>query len=247
MKQKFMSKFNTVLYVMMLLPLVGQAQTKNLISTQRVFPKMDKVMEFEAGLAAHAQKYHTGDVSWRVCEVVSGPDAGAYHITEGPTSWAGEDARGDLGDKHMEDWYKNVSMYLTDRQSKSYSVYIDTLSTVALTDYTDKFNITHVYPKIGQGDNVVSMLSRLKKAWVAAGMTVAVYVVSGSGPAQYAVVTRYKQGLKEREPGFRKPFKEIFEGANGAGSYAKYLSDAALYVSENWSELLFVRKDLSSK
>jgi len=247
MKNKFKSTFSALLYVMMLLPLVGQAQTKNLISTHRVFPKMDKVMEFEAGLAAHAQKYHTGDVSWRVCEVVSGPDAGAYHITEGPTSWAGEDARGDLGDKHMEDWYKSVSMYLTDRQSKSYSVYIDTLSTVALTDYTDKFNITHVYPKIGQGENVVSIISRLKKAWAAAGMTVAVYAVSGSGPAQYAVVTRYKQGLKEREPGFRKPFKETFESVNGAGSWAKYLNDATLSINENWSELLFVRKDLSSK
>ncbi len=247
MKLNFTSKINTFLFAMMLLPLLGMAQNKNLISTQRVFPKMDKVMEFEKGLAAHAQKYHTGDVSWRVCEVVSGPDAGAYHITEGPTSWDGEDKRGDLGAAHMQDWNNNISMYLTDRQSKSYSVYIDTLSTIALTDYTDKFNIAHVYPKIGQGDNVVAMLSKLKKAWVAGGFTVAVYAVSSSGPAQYAVVTRYKQGLKEREPGFRKPFKEIYEGANGAGSWAKYLTDAAMYVDENWNELLFVRKDLSSK
>jgi len=247
MKQKLMSKFNTLLYVMMLLPLVGQAQTKNLISTHRVFPKMDKVMEFEKGLAAHAQKYHTGDVKWRVSEIVSGPDAGGYHITEGPTSWEGEDARGDLGAEHMKDWYQNISMYLTDRQSKSYSVYIDTLSTIALADYTDKFNIQHIYPKIGQSDNVVAVLSKFKKAWVAGGFTVAVYAVSGSGPSQYAVVTRYKQGLKERTPGFRKPMKEIYEGVNGAGSWAKYLSDIALYVDESWSELLFVRKDLSSK
>lgn len=247
MKLNFSSKINTFVCCMMLLPILCIAQTKNVISTQRVFPKMDKVMEFEKGLAAHAQKYHTGDVSWRVCEVVSGPDAGAYHITEGPTSWDGEDKRGDLGAAHMQDWNNNISMYLTDRQSKSYSVYIDTLSTVALTDYTDKFNIGHVYPKIGQGDNVVAMLSKLKKAWVAGGFTVAVYAVSGSGPAQFAVVTRYKQGLKEREAGFRKPFKEIYEGANGAGSWAKYLSDAALYIDENWAELLFVRKDLSSK
>jgi hypothetical protein len=247
MKLNLTSKISTFLCFMMLLPMVGMAQTKNVISTHRVFPKMDKVMEFEKGLAAHAQKYHTGDVSWRVSEVVSGPDAGAYHIVEGPTSWEGEDARGDLGEKHMEDWYKKVSMFLTDRQTKGYSVYIDTLSTIAMTDHTDKFNISHIYPKIGQGDNVVAILSKLKKAWAAAGMTVAVYAVSSSGPTQYAVVTRYKQGLKERTPGFRKPFKEIFEGANGAGSWAKYLNDITLYVDEQWSELLFVRKDLSSK
>ena len=242
-----MSKFNTLLYVMMLLPLVGQAQTKNLISTHRVFPKMDKIMEFEAGLATHAQKYHTGDVSWRVFEIQSGPDAGGYHIVEGPTSWEAEDARGDLGAAHMQDWHKSVSAYLTDKQSAGYSVYIDTLSTIAMGDHTDKINITHIYPKIGQADNVVSMLSRFKKAWAASGMTVAVYVASGSGPTQYAIVTRYKQGLKERAAGFRKPMKETFESVNGAGSWAKYLNDAVLYVDENWSELLFIRKDLSSK
>ncbi len=247
MKLNFKVKISTILYVMMLLPLAGQAQDKNVISTHRVFPKMDKIMEFESGLAAHAQKYHTGDVSWRVFEIQSGPDAGGYHITEGPTSWEGEDARGDLGPAHMQDWHKNVSMYLTDRESSGYSVYIDSLSTIALGDFTDKINISHVYPKIAQGDNVVQIIRKLKKTWMANGMTVAVYAASSSGPAQYTIVTRYKQGLKERAPGFRPPFKETYEKVNGAGSWAQYLSDAAQYVQENWSELLFLRKDLSSK
>ena len=247
MNLKISSKINTFLCIMMLLPFAGMAQTKNVLSTHRVFPKMDKIMEFEAGLAAHAQKYHTGDVAWRVFEIQSGPDAGGYHITEGPTSWEAEDARGDLGAAHMTDWHKNVAMYLTDRQSAGYSVYIDSLSTIALGDFTDKINITHVYPKIAQGDNVISIIKRLKKAWMANGMTVAVYAASSSGPAQYTVVTRYKQGLKERTPGFREPFKETFEKANGAGSWAQYLSDAAASIQENWSELLFMRKDLSSK
>ncbi len=247
MKLKFSSRINTILYVMMLLPLVGQAQVKNVISTHRVFPKMDKIMEFESGLAAHAQKYHTGDVSWRVFAIQSGPDAGGYHITEGPTSWEGEDARGDLGAAHMQDWHKNVSMYLTDKQSAGYSVYIDSLSTIALGDFTDKINITHVYPKIGQSDNVINIIRKLKKTWVANGATVAVYAVSSSGPAQYSLVTRYKQGLKERTPGFRPPFKETYEKVNGAGSWTQYLNDGALYLDNIWSELLFMRKDLSSK
>ena len=247
MKLNFTSKINTFLCFMMLLPMVGMAQTKNVISTQRVFPKMDKIMEFESGLAAHAQKYHTGDVSWRVFAIQSGPDAGGYHITEGPTSWEGEDARGDLGAAHMQDYHKNVAMYLTDRHSAGYSVYIDSLSTIALGDFTDNINITHLYPKIGQGDHVVNMIRKFKKAWVASGMTVAVYVASSSGPGQYTIVTRYKQGLKERTPGFRKPIKETFEAVNGEGSWAQYLRDAAEYVNESWSELLVMRKDLSSK
>ena len=247
MIKNFFFKTKTFFLLCMLIPFAGMSQTKNLISTQRVFPKMDKVLEFEKAIAAHAQKYHTGNAFWRVFAIQSGPDAGGFHITEGPTSWEAEDARGDLGADHKLDWNKNVAIYLTDRQSVGYSVYIDSLSTVALGDFSDKINISHVYPKIGQGDNVVNMIKKLKKTWTSIGVTVAVYSASSSGPAQYTLVTRYKQGLKEREPGFRKPFKDAYEAANGVGTYAQYLKNAAEYIQENWSELLFMRSDLSSK
>jgi hypothetical protein len=231
----------------LMIPVIGFGQTKNVISTHRVFPKIDKVLEFEKAVAAHAQKYHKGDVAWRVFEIQSGPDFGGYHITEGPTSWEGLDSRGNLGDEHNMDWHKNVAIYLTDRQSASYSIYQDSLSTVALGDFSDKINISHVYPKVGQGENVVKMIKKLRKTWMNTGASVAVYVASSSGKAQYTVVTRYKQGLKERATGFRPPFKEAYEAANGEGAYNQYFKDAAEYVEESWSELLFLRKDLSSK
>lgn len=247
MKLKFSSKINVLLCFMMVLPMLGIAQTKNLLSTHRVFPKMDKIMEFESGLAAHAQKYHTGDVKWRVYEIQSGPDAGGYHIVEGPSSWEGEDGRGDLDAAHMQDWNKNVAAYLSERGSAGFSTYIDTLSTIALEDWTDKVNITHLYPKIGQNDNVINMIRKFKKTWMALGMTVAVFQASSSGPNQFAIATRYKQGLKERTPGFRKPFKDTYESVNGAGSWTQYLNDSATFLQEAWSELLYSRKDLSSK
>jgi hypothetical protein len=233
--------------IIMAMPFTGIGQTKNVISFHRVFPKMDKVLEFEKAIAAHAQKYHTGDVFWRVFAIQSGPDIGGFHITEGPTSWEAEDTRGDLGAEHKLDWNKNVAIYLTDKQSGGYAVYSDSLSTVAMGDYSDKINIVHVYPKIGKADDVVNMIKKLKKNWAVAGVTVAVYAMSSSGPAQYTIVTRYKQGLKERAADFRKPFKETYEAVNGVGSYAQYLKDAAEFVDENWSELLFLRKELSSK
>ncbi len=49
------------------------------VNTNRVFAKVDKVLEFEKALATHSQKYHTGDWKWRVFEISSGPDAGGYH------------------------------------------------------------------------------------------------------------------------------------------------------------------------
>jgi hypothetical protein len=247
MKQKLLTKLYAFVLSMLLLPFGGISQAKNVVSWQRVFPKADKVAEFEKALAAHAQKYHHGDVNWHVFAIQSGPDFGGYHITEGPKTWESEDARGEISPEHMADWNKNVAIYLTDKQSGGFSVYQDSLSTVALGDFSDKIAINHVFPKPGQGDNVMNLIKKIKKTWEAAGVTVAVYAASSSGPTQYTIVTRYKQGLKEREMGFRKPFKQVYESVNGEGSYAQYLKDIAEYIQDSWSELLFGRADLSSK
>jgi hypothetical protein len=235
------------LYVaLFMLPYLAQSQSKTLLSTHRVFPKVDKVIEFEKALAAHAKKYHKGDVAWRVFEIQSGPDFGGYQINEGPTSWTALDTRGNLGEEHHMDWHKGVAIYLTDRQSASYAVYQDSLSTIALGDFSDKINITHVYPKPGHADDLVRMIKKLRKMWQANGITVAVYAISSSGPTQYAITTRYKQGLKERESGFRKPFKELYDLVNGDAAYAQYQKDVEAYIESSWSEILFLRKDLSS-
>lgn len=222
-------------------------KAKNVISATRLFPKVDKIVEFEKALAAHAQKYHKGDHLWRVFKIESGPDAGGYHITEGPTSWTALDSRGDLGEEHMMDWHKNIAIYLKDTPSHSYSVYQDSLSTIALGSFTEKINIAHVYPKPGQSDNVELMIKKLRKNWQSEGVTVAVYVASSSGKPQYTLVTRYKNGLKEREVGYRRPFKTAYDANLGMGAYNQYLKDASEYVEESWSELLTLRKDLSSK
>jgi len=237
-----------IFFFLLLIPFCGISQTKNVISSNRVFPKVDKVLEFEKALAAHAQKFHTGDWKWRVFEIQSGPDAGGYHITEGPLSWDLLDSRGNLGTEHNNDWNKNVTIYLTERGSSSYSTFEDTLSSVALTDYADKINISHWYPKLGWGNKVREVLVEARKAWQAGGQSVAVYTSSSSGPAQYTIVTRYKQGLKERNAGFIKPgFKERYEKANGEDSFDKYIDVLREYLNDAWSELLFYRADLSSK
>jgi hypothetical protein len=184
-----------LLALWLFLPFVGMSQTKNVVSVNRYFPKVDKVQEFEKALAAHAQKYHSGDWKWRVYEIQSGPDAGGYHVTEGPNSWEQLDARGNLGTEHMNDWNKNVAIYLTEKGSSSYSVFQDSLSTVALTDYSDKISITHWFPKIGWGSKINDLIKKMKKTWQADGESVAIYTASSSGPAQYTIVTRYKQGI----------------------------------------------------
>jgi len=220
---------------------------KNVVSVLRVFPKGDKVASFEKALAAHSQKYHTGTWKWRVFTVESGPDAGGYHITEGPMSWDDVDTRGNLGKAHQADWNMNVTPLLTDRGTSSYSVYRADLSTITLTDYSNKIAINHVFPKPGYLDDTEDLIKKLKKVWEAGGQTIAVYEASSSGPQQYAFVTRYKQGLKERVTGFRKPMKERYIQSNGEGSWDEYLKGVRSFIDHSWSELLFFDPELSSK
>lgn len=236
-----------IVFILLLAPFFGIGQTKNVVNANRYFPKADKVLEFEKALTAHAQKYHKGDWKWRVYDIQSGPDAGGYHVTEGPTSWDAFDGRGNLGTEHNNDWNKTVAIYLTDKGSSNYSVYVDSLSTVQLTDFSDKIVINHMYAKPGMIGETVDLVKRLKKAWAAGNESVAVYQAINSGGPQIVTVTRLKNGLKEMADGYRKPLPERFTAANGAGSWDTYLADYAKAVESRWSELLFYRADLSSR
>jgi hypothetical protein len=236
-----------LILVLLALPLFSLAQEKNVVSVSRYFPKMDKVQQFEKALATHAQTYHKGDVKWRVFTIESGPDAGGYQVVEGPTSWDATDTRGDLGKAHMDNWSNTIQNLLTERGSNMYSVYRPDLSTVQLTDYSDKIAVNHVFPKPGYGADIEEGIKKLKKAWEAGNSTVAVYESSSSGPAQFSLVTRYKQGLKERNTGFRTPMKDRFIKANGEKSWDEYIQMQRNAIDHSWSELLFYDAKLSSK
>jgi len=208
---------------------------------------MDKVQQFEKALAAHAQAYHKGDVHWRVSTIESGPDAGGYHVVEGPTTWEATDSRGDLGKAHMDNWSNTIQNLLTERGTTSYYVYRPELSTVQPSDYSDKSAINRIFPKPGYGGDVEEAIKKLKKAWEGGNQTVAVYEASSSGAPHYAIVTRYKQGLKERNANFRSPMKDRFIKANGDKSWDEFTQLQRNALSHTWSEMLFYRKELSSK
>ena len=236
-----------LLFLLLALPLIGFGQKQTVVSTSRYFPKADKVLEFEKGLAAHIAKYHSGDWKWRVYEIQTGEDAGGFMVVEGPKSWDEFDKRGNLGDEHIKDWNKNVAPYMTDKYSSVYSEYMEDLSTVPLASFTDKISITHVFPKPGLSAMVEDVIKKIKKAWEAGTQTVAVYKSVASGPFQYTLVSRFKDGLKELEEGYRKPFKERYEAANGEGTLETNSSKITEATDHVWSELLFYRPDLSAK
>lgn len=231
----------------MLLPFAGFSQTKNVVSADRVFPKADKVVEFEKALAAHAQKYHKGNWKWRVLEIQSGPDVGGYHVVEGPNSWTTLDTRGNISKEHATDWDKSIAPLITDRGNSTYSTFNEELSTVQLTDYSDRVILNHIFLKPGMIDKFMEELKKSKAAWTAGNQSMAVYEAFASGPPQVILVSRLKNGLKELEKDYSKPMKERYNTANGAGAWDAYLKLYAECVENRWSEMLKHRADLSSK
>jgi hypothetical protein len=217
------------------------------MSTFRAFPKPDKVNDFEKALTAHAQKYHTGEWKWRTFEVLSGPDAGAYHVNEGPNTWAQLDERKNISKEHQNDWNTTLSPLTTGQGSQGYMIYREDLSSTPLTEFADKAAVVHVYPKQGFSDTIAALIKKVKVVWQKSNEPVAVYQASSSGPAQYLLVFRYKTGWKERDPAFRKPFMERYKAEYNESGYHDYLAVIQQFVEKSWSELVSFRADLSSK
>lgn len=233
--------------LLLLTPLLSIGQTKTVLNSSRYFCKPDKVQEFEKALSTHAQKYHIGDWRWRVWSIESGPDAGGYMITEGPSDWATIDGIGEISAEHQADWNKNVAPLITSQYSSSYYEFQADLSTVQLTDYSDKIIINHMTPRPGKINAVRDLITKMKKVWEAGKENVAVYSLTASGDPGFTTVTRLKNGLKELAEGYRKPLQERYNEVYGSGGFDSWLKDYADAVEKRWSELLIYHPTLSSK
>ena len=230
------------------LPFISMAQSKNVVNSQRVFPKISSTAAFEKALASHAKKYHSnGTFKWRVYAITTGPDAGGYHIIEGPGTWDEFDKRGDLGKEHTADWATSISSLLTEKNENAYGVFRDDLSTAALTNYSNKIAITHTFYKPGYATDYENALKSLKTSWEDGKQSIAVYEVSSSGQPGYNVVARYADGLKERDPQYRASMKSRYEKLNGTGSWNNYQDMLKKCVDHSWGEILEFRADLSPK
>jgi hypothetical protein len=234
-------------FVLLLLPLLGVAQTKTVITSNRLIAKNDKVTDFEKALTNHTQTYHKGDVAWRVWIIESGPDAGGYMVTEGPTTWGTLDGRADISAEHTADWDKNVLPLTTGSGQSGYYDFQTDLSTVQLTDYADKIVINHMTAKPGKINDMKALIQKMKKVWQDGNESVAVYSTVFSGEPGYIYVTRLKNGLKELAADYRKPMADRYNKAYGAGSFDRWLKDYADIVQSRWSELLTYKPELSSK
>lgn len=215
------------------------------ISSYRIMAKPGHEKQLEAALSAHAKKFHKGDHAWRVGEVMSGPDEGMYHITEGPTSWTAVDGRGDLGADHMQDYRTNVLPHVEKTAPSNYMTYQTAVSTVGATQWTNKVGITHAVARLGRGSAITESLKKWKAIYEKLGLNVAVWRTSWSGETTYALVYRLKDGFRqfdEPTPEFRKVADELF----GPGAYDQLQQASADNYSKMWSELIEFKPELGS-
>ena len=222
------------------------APKKNTLSTYRVWVKDGHSAAFKAAVAAHAQKYHTGNWKWRVNEVLTGPDGGAYQITEGPNSWTDIEGRGDLGAEHTKDYETNIMPHVEKSSPDSYVTYQESASTTAAANWSNKSAITHFYYKPGRGPATLELLKSYKKSWEKQGVNVVVWSAYASGEPQYIGVRRFKNGFLDLDAG-GPSMRKAFDDANGEGAFDKAQEELNRCIDHTVSEFIEFKPELSSK
>lgn len=227
-------------------PAAPAAPKKNTISVYRVFAKDGHTQELKAAITAHALKFHTGSWKWRVSEVLTGPDGGAFQITEGPNSWTDEEGRGDLGAEHGKDYDLNITPHVEKSTPASYLTYQQEASSTAADNWSNKSVITHYYLKPGRGPAMYALLKGFKPVYEKLGGNVVIWSSFASGEPQYVQVRRLKNGFKDFDadgPSWRKVMEEV----NGAGSADRANDEIARNVGHIVNEMIEFKPELSSK
>jgi hypothetical protein len=234
-----------VLLLLMFIPVLAFSQTKEVIGTFRVFPVPGKALEFKKALTAHVAKYHTTERKWRIFEVMTGPDAGAFHFVEGPSSWDSWEKAPQNTDAHITDWDKTVEVFVSKTTNSGYTTYNADMSTGKQSDYANNIILTHMYVSSGKISKAWDLVEKMKKAWELGNQSVAVYSTSFSGEPQIVTSRRLKNGLKELDA--PDTFADNYRKANGVNSWGDFMSSYEEAISSRWSEMLMFRADLSSK
>lgn len=218
---------------------------KNKISFFRVSVKPGHDAAFKTALTAHARKYHQGDWSWRVGEVMSGPDAGMYHINEGPFSWTTLDDRRDLGAEHMKDYETNVAPHVEKQTGDTFLAYVPALSTVTASQWSDKVVVRRYFVKLGHGAAAMEWLRNWKPVNEKIGLNIATWRTTQSGEDMISVVRRLKDGWKDLDQPTQT--QKVTDELAGAGEYAKRMQATPEHFEKVVVEMIEFKPELSSK
>lgn len=232
----------------LLFPMLAMAQSPPaaVLTSDRVWVKDGHMAAFKKALAAHVKEYHSGQWKWRVYEVLSGPDSGAFQINEGPNGWTALDGRGDLSAQHSKHYETMILPHISKSAPTMFVTFDEKLSTSPAGNWSNKAVLTRFYIKPGRSVANTAALKTNKAVWEKLGRNVAIWRSWASGQAQVIVAGRLKEGFKDFDNDTRM-YGQAYDEVNGAGSYDKYLEDVARNVDSIIGEMIEYKPELSTQ
>ena len=252
-----MKKF--LLLVFLASTLASYAQKTDLETVNTVKPKLGQKMAFEAAYKVHAAKFHKSTQNVNVYEVMSGPNAGSYHIVMGGRSFADFDKERPDAGVHGQDLDKSFFPFLEETTNATYR-FSDTLS-LRPDPNAEKFLVTvrHLKQTINMGDYRKEMSRNVKVVkemkggfWVNLSNAYYEQIWAGTSPVHVSI-RGLKDGFKSLEtdyygvapkdaPSFRDEYAKMF-GHTDWDTRTKLLDEATVKTEVY---IMKWRKDLSS-
>lgn len=240
--------------------LAAYSQKTDLATVNTVKPKLGQKMAFEAAYKLHVAKFHKADEKIAVYEILSGDNAGYYHLVNSERSYADMDKERPDAAAHSLDLDKTFFPYLEDTRNGTYRL-IDSLS-LRLDVAAEKFvvNVSHLKSDLVITDyrrelsRNVKIYLKMKQVFFA-NLSYAYYEQLWDGSDQTTVSVRnLKDGFKSLEPnyfGTNPPgtpnFRDEYvkEYGHTAWDDRVKILEGAVIKSEQYTMRL--RKDLSSQ
>lgn len=238
-----------LMYTLLLLPILAIAQTNEGLILENVMLTVnpEKIMEFEAGLAAHNKKFHAdGPYGARVYNVLNGKNAGKYMLIMGPLPWSAMDGR-PSSKEHTDDNNKNISKYLTPDVEVNYMKMHPELSNFSKDFEINKVSVFMIDVKRFKEQEFMEKV--LKKV---------VKMYKEKMPDQiYGVYSNEMSNMDGLDFGWvdffdgsswlgrEDKFVQNFEEVHGAGSFEGFLADVEATTDGERTEIWTLRKDLS--
>jgi len=224
------------------------AQDNNLLWVMRVDVKMDKKLEWEKKLTLFT-KTHMPQLKYRVWEILTGSNTGAYVIIMGTTSYK------ELGMPNVSP--KGEALMRADSQGLdalcnwSKVNHLTVVNDLSTSNPDRKLNYqvaTYYEINMGTWGDVHGFLSRLKEAREKDGSKsdYAYLRPSNSGAGNAYVSVRFVEKLEELDGNGNQSFSEMYDKTFGNNAWYKDWTHYMSNIKSNGSEIRVLRKDLSN-
>lgn len=239
-----------IVFLALLIPtmvLAQEARDYGMFTNVMLTANPEKITEFEAGIAAHNQKYHAeGPYTANVFFVMSGSNFGKYIWSMGPNTWGSMDNAPQDDNGHNEDWNKNVAAHAMAETNVTYWK-LDTKR----SNFTKDFKLKNLAVfmldiKRFKGPDFVKLLDKVTEVFKtkdgAEQWGVYWNELANKDGQDMAWVNFYESSSWMSQ---EDKFPQWYEEVHGEGSFMEFLKEFDATTHGDMQELWAFRPDLS--